>query len=123
MKKKISKKTKPVKSKLNYSNFDEWWSKVASKKVDKIENSWIKETEPNDPDDDEGGGDNWHVNEMMHNGDAHEMTCEISQPIFEMGLKGESWTMAQTDSLYCDLDSVIAEAYEAGKKLAGKKST
>ena len=115
MKKKTSKKSKPVKSKLNYSSFDEWWNKIASKKVDKIENKWLKENEPNDPEDD-GGGDDWCVNEMMHNGDAHEMTSENAQPIFEMGAKGKSWTMDQSDSLYCDLDEVIIEAYEAGKR-------
>ena len=106
MKKKTSKKSKPIK--LKYSNFDEWWGKIASKKVDKIEN---------DPEDD-GGGDDWCVNEMMHNGDAHEMTSENAQPIFEMGAKGKSWTMDQSDSLYCDLDEVIMEAYEAGKRLS-----
>ena len=49
--------------------FDKWWNK-ASKKVSKIEKQWLKGNEPNDPDD-TGGGDHWHVNQMMHNGDAH----------------------------------------------------
>lgn len=52
---------------------------------------------------------------MMHNGDAHEMTAEIAEEIFEKGRKGEPWRMAQENSLYCELDEVIEESYEAGR--------
>lgn len=100
--------------------FGDWWSKVAQKKVDKIEKNWIKENEPNDPDDD-GGGDHWHVNQMMHDGDATEMTAEIAEEIFLKGYNGEEWTGDMSDSLFCDLDEVISLAYEAGKKLHEKE--
>jgi len=96
-------------------HFGEWWNKVAQKKVDKIEKRWIKENEPNDPEDD-GGGDHWCVNQMMHEGEAHNMTYDIAEQVFLKGYKGEAWRYGQEDSLYCELDDVICEAYEAGKK-------
>lgn len=114
-KKKVVKK-QIVEKKVNYKNFDEWWSRIASKKVDKIEKSWIRKNKPNDPSED-GGGDHWHVNEMMHNGDAHEMTWEVCKEIFEKGEKGEDWSFEQYDSLYCELDDVIDESYLAGRKI------
>lgn len=110
--KKTVKKAKALAKK--WKDFYDWWSKVAEKKVSKMEAAWIKENEPNDPDED-GGGDHWCVNEMMHNGDAHEMTAEIAERVFEMGKAGEKWEYNQSDSLYCELDAVIEEAYEAGK--------
>ena len=121
--KKSTKRTakKSASIKKGWASFSEWWSKVAQKKVDKIERSWLKENEPNDPEDD-GGGDHWHVNEMMHSGDAHEMTAEIAERVFEQGRNGEKWEFDQSDSLYCDLDSVIVEAYEAGKSSKGRKA-
>lgn len=100
--------------------FSDWWSKVAQKKVDKIEKTWLKGNEPNDPDED-GGGDHWHVNEMMHNGDASEMTAEIAEEIFLKGYNGEEWIGDMSDSLFCDLDEVISLAYEAGKNLHEQK--
>lgn len=114
VKKKLPSKKPPVK-KDPKNLFYDWYSKVASKKVDKIEKDWIKENEANDPNDD-GGGDHWHVNQMMFNGDAHEMTAENAEPVFIKGYNGEPWTMEQSDSLYCELDVVIQMAYEAGKK-------
>jgi hypothetical protein len=117
MAKKIAKKAakKTSKKAISWKTFEEWWDKVAQKKVDKIERDWVKENEPNDPDEDEGG-DHWCVNQMMHEGDAHNMTYEIAEEIFNKGKNGEKWQMQQTDSLYCELDSVIMESYEAGKK-------
>jgi hypothetical protein len=97
-----------------FKSFDEWWDKVAQKKVDKIEKEWLKENEPNDPEDD-GGGDHWHVNEMMHRGDASEMTCEIASEVWDLASADKNWRMDQTHSLYCELDSVIMEAGEAAK--------
>lgn len=116
-KKKTSKKSAKKKNvpKTPQELFNDWWNKVAEKKVSKIEKKWIKENAPNEPDEEEGG-DHWHVNELMHNGDAHEMTYEIAQEIFIIGHKQEPWVMSQSDSLYCDLDEVIQMAYEAGKK-------
>lgn len=96
--------------------FNEWYSKVASKKVDKIEKKWLKENKPNDPEEDEGG-DFWCVNEMMHNGDAHELTAENAEQVFLKGYNNEPWTMSQSDSLYCELDEIIEMAYLAGKEL------
>lgn len=107
--------TKAKKKTISWSNFGEWWEKVACRKVDKMERDWCKQNEPNDPEED-AGGDHWHVNEMMHSGDAHEMTYDIAEDIFNKGKNGEKWQMAQEFSLYCELDDVIMEAYEAGKK-------
>jgi hypothetical protein len=111
-KKKAKKKT--IQKKISYKNFSEWWDKVGSIEVNKIEKAWLKNNEPND-EEDEGGGDHWCVNEMMHNGDAHEMTYENANNAYEKGLGGEQ--MDQEDSLYCELDDVIYKAYEIGKKL------
>jgi hypothetical protein len=117
-KKKAKKKT--TQKKISYKSFSDWWDKVGSKEVDKIEKAWLKNNKPND-DEDEGGGDHWHVNQMMHNGDAHEMTYEKAEYAFEEGLKGKKWTLKQDDSLYCDLDEVTIKAYEAGKALKVNK--
>lgn len=99
--------------------FDSWWNK-ASKRVIKIEKQWLKHNEPNDPDD-SGGGDDWHVNEMMHNGDAHENTYEKSQEVFMKGYSGEDWEPNMSDSLFCELNEIIESAYEEGKKCRVKK--
>lgn len=120
--KKIAKKPvklKKVTAKKTAKNpnelFNDWYSKVASKKVDKIEKKWTKENKPNDPDEEEGG-DYWYVNEMMFNGDAHENTSEIAEQVFLKGYNNEPWEMNQGDSLYCELDEVIELAYQAGKE-------
>lgn len=108
---------KKIKAKVpaKWKGFSDWWDKVAYKKVSKIEGRWLKENKPNDSDEDEGG-DHWYVNRMMYDGEAHEMTAEIAEEVFEMGRKGEAWEMNQGSSLYCELDSVIMDAYEAGRK-------
>lgn len=95
--------------------FDDWYNKVASKKVDKIEKKWLKTNKPNDPNKDEDG-DYWCVNEMMFNGDAHSLTSENAEMVFIKGYNNQPWTMSQSDSLYCDLDEVIKMAYKAGKE-------
>lgn len=99
-----------------YKNFQDWWDKFAQKKVSKIEKQWLKNNKPNDPDE-EDGGDYWHVNQMMFDGEAHSMTYENSEEVFEKGLNGEEWEMDMSYSLFCDLDDIINEAYQAGKSL------
>lgn len=116
-KKPVLKKKKPAKKAVKKSPtelFSDWWQKVASKKVSSIESRWIKENEPNDPNED-GGGDHWCVNEMMHNGDAHEMTAEIAERVFMQGYNKEKWELTMSDGLFCELDEIIEMAYEAGK--------
>ena len=94
--------------------FREWW-KRAGKRVLKIEKAWIKKKPPNV--DEEGGGDYWHVNRMMHGGDAYDTVVEIAERVFMMGQRGEFWEMGVSDSLFCELDGVIEDAYLAGKEM------
>ena len=110
--KKVAKKA--VKKAVKFKSFGYWWDKVAKRKVSKMENDWIKTNEPNDPDED-SGGDHWHVNEMMHRGDAHEMTAEIAEEVWGAGATGKEWEMNMGNSLFCELDEVIMDAYQAGK--------
>jgi hypothetical protein len=100
--------------KVKYKNFQDWWKKVAQKKVAKIEKNWIKNNEPNDPDE-EDEGDHFYVNQMMHNGEAQDATYDNAEEVFNKGRNGESWEMNMGDSLFCELDQIIEEAYEAGK--------
>lgn len=93
--------------------FRDWWDKKASKKVEKIEKKWVKENEPNDPEED-GGGDHWHVNQMMHDGEAYNMTYDCAEESFMQGFNGEDMNASR---LYCELDCIVDEAYEAGKSL------
>lgn len=93
--------------------FRDWWDKKASKKVEKIEKKWVKENEPNDPEED-GGGDHWHVNQMMHDGEAYNMTYDCAEESFMQGFNGE---YMNANRLYCELDCIVDEAYEAGKSL------
>ena len=93
--------------------FQNWWEKTASKKVTKIEKTWIKKNKPNI--DDEPGGDYWHVNQMMHDGEAYNMTYDIAENSFLQGYNNEEH---EPDGLYCELDNIISEAYEAGKNCA-----
>lgn len=102
-------------SKKKADVFSEWWTKKAVKRVAKIEKAWVKSNEPNDPED-SGGGDHWHINQMMHDGDACGMTMEIAERVFSMGVRGEFWEMTMGDSLFCDLDEVIVDAYLLGKE-------
>lgn len=99
-----------------YKNFQDWWQKVAQKKVTKIEKRWIKNNKPNDPEEDEGG-DYFYANRMMHDGEAHNATYDIAEEVFNKGCKGEDWTMDVSYALFCELDQVIEEAYEAGKSI------
>lgn len=92
--------------------FKDWWEKVGSKKTLKIEKKWIKENEPNDPEEEEGG-DHWCVNQMMHDGDAFNMTYDEAEAAFIQGCNKEELDF---NGLYCELDDVVNEAYEAGKK-------
>lgn len=95
--------------------FSDWFAKKSEKKVNKIQKKWIKDNEPNDPDED-CGGDHWHVNEMMHCGEAYDMTWDNAKEAFLAGANGEKWEMDMSNSLFCDLDEVILDAYEQGKK-------
>lgn len=101
-------------------SFEQWWNKTACPKVEKIQKEWIKENEPNDPDEEEGG-DYWCVNNMMHEDDPFEATYDIAKEVFSKGYNKENWSMNQADSLYCELDSIIGEAYEAGVKSSKSK--
>lgn len=107
-------KKKSVKKATPSELFGEWWRKKAQKKVDKIEKTWLKSNPPNE--DEEPGGDEWHVNQMMHSGDAAEIAYDIAERVFLMGYEGEKWEFNMGDSLFCDLDEVICAAYLAGKE-------
>lgn len=111
-KKAASRKKKATPAEL----FSEWWNKVAEKKVTKIEKAWLACTEPNGENDEDEGTDSWHVNQMMHAGEAHEMTYEIAERVFMLGLEGKTWKPSVGDSLFCDLDEVVELAYLAGKE-------
>lgn len=113
--KKVAKKATKKVAKKNQTSFSEWWDKVASPKVSKIEKAWVRDNEPNRADEEEGG-DHWYVNQMMHDGEAHEFTHEIAERVWEATKKGEPWEMNQGDSLYCELDDIIMDAHEAAKK-------
>ena len=106
-------------SKSLHSLFTDWFSKKAEKKVFKIEKKWIKDNEPNE-DPDEPGGDHWHVNQFMHAGEAYDMTWANAKEAFLAGANGEEWEMTWSNSLLCDLNEVILDAYEAGKLLSKK---
>lgn len=93
--------------------FGEWWERKGSRKASKIEKAWLACTEPNGEDEDEGG-DHWHVNRMMHSGDALEMTWELASAAFLAGYGGGELDTGM--GLFCDLDSVVEEAYLAGKE-------
>lgn len=110
----MTKKTARKKKATPEQLFSEWWNKKAVKKVDKIEQAWLKSNEPNS---DEDGGDDWYVNQMMHAGDAHELTYEIAERVFLIGYKGKNWAPSMEDSLFCDLDEIIEAAYLAGKEM------
>lgn len=69
--------------------FSEWWKKKARKRVLKIEKAWVSST---------------------------EMTYDIALRVFLTGYRGERWEPGMGDSLFCDLDSVIGDAYLAGKE-------
>jgi hypothetical protein len=113
MAKKRAKKDKATPEQL----FSEWWSKKAEKMVAKIEKKWLASNEPND-EEDEPGGDDWHVNQMMHDGDAHNMTYEIAERVFLIGFNRENWEPNMGDSLFCNLNDIINDAYLAGKEMA-----
>jgi hypothetical protein len=116
--KKVALKKKAPKKKATPEQlFSEWWEKKAVKKVNKIEKAWLDSTEPNGEEDEDEGTDSWCVNQMMHNGDAHEMTYEIAERVFLAGYKGEKWEFSMGDSLFCELDQIINDAYLAGKEM------
>lgn len=93
----MAKKVKKSKVTENsFASFADWWDKIAQKKVDKIEKDWLSETEPNDPDE-ESGGDSWHVNDLMHSGEAHNATYDIAEEVFNKG------KMVKLGSLVCQI--------------------
>lgn len=93
------------------SLFQNWWQKTASKKVTKIEKDYLKENPEYDPDDDDMG-DSGCVHRMMHEGEAYNMTYDCAEKSFLQGYNKEEH---EPDYLYCELDDIISEAYEAGK--------
>ena len=97
--------------------FEEWWKKnKQQKKVEKFVKRWLKANPPNSEDEEEGG-DFWHVNRMIHDGDAEEMVYDTAKDVFDRTLQtGAAGKPDQSDSLYCDLDNIIWEAHEAAMK-------
>jgi len=93
--------------------FQNWWGKVGSKKVEKMESKYLKENPDYDPDDDDMS-DSGCVHRMMHEGEAENMTYDASEVAFIQGYNNEE---INADCLYCELDDVVGEAYKAGKKI------
>lgn len=118
--KKIAKKKtspkKKVSPKKTFTNFESWWTKIAEKKVSKMEKAYLKEYPDYDPEE-ELGGDSSYVHAMFHEGEAHNMTYDIAEEVFNKALSGEKFNLDQTHSLYCELDEVITEAQQAGYDL------
>ena len=102
--------------------FDIWWKKFkAEARINKFVRKWLKDNPPN-PEDEECGGDYWHVNQMIHDGEAFGMCYNISREVFERVLEGEEAEPSQSDSLYCELDKIIWAAYYAALEIkAGEK--
>jgi hypothetical protein len=113
-KKKASKKKASKKKITPESLFQDWWEKKASKKVEKIEKDYLKDNPDYDPEDDDMS-DSGCVHRMMHEGEAYNMTYDCAEQSFMQGCKKEEHS---PDYLYCELDEVISEAYEAGKNCA-----
>ena len=97
-----------------WPSFNVWWEQVGEPKASKMVEEHCREHEPNDPDD-SAGGDSWHVNDLMHSGEAVEQIAERAGGLFKKGRAGEFWEMTTSDTSYCELDEVLEEAYEAGK--------
>lgn len=117
--KKAAKAVKKVKINLDLE-FDNWWAKNGEKRLNKIVKDWKKHNIPND-DDDEGGGDYWHINNAMWNGDFFDAIPETSFEVFKKGFSKEEWQMDQSETTYDEnLDRIIIDAYEAGKQISQK---
>jgi hypothetical protein len=108
------KKEKKTRVKRPATLFDAWWDAYnAQEKIDKFVRRWRKSNPPN-PEDEDCGGDHWHVNQMVHTGEADEMCLETARDVFTRTLTdGEDGRPTQLDSLYCDLDDIVDAAYEA----------
>jgi hypothetical protein len=107
-------KKKSVKKSVKVSPetlFKDWWGKVGSKKTCKIESAYLKENPEYDPEDDDYS-DGGCVHRMMHEGEAENMTYENAEVAFIQGHNKEKFDGGY---LYCELDAIISEAYEAGK--------
>jgi hypothetical protein len=111
----MAKKKKSAKPKKKATSpqelFNDWWAKVASKKVEKIESAYLKENPDYDPEDDDMS-DSGCVHRMMHEGEAENISYDESQTAFIQGFNNEKFDAGY---LYCELDDIVAEAYEAGK--------
>lgn len=59
---------------------------------------------------------------MMYEGEAHNMSFDVAEKVFNLGLRGLKWEPTMEDCLFCDLDEITHEAYEAGKKAASLKA-
>lgn len=101
---------------MKYTTFEQWWELHGQKKVLKMEENYIANNEPNG-EDDEDEGDEWYVNKMFHEGEAEGETFEKAEEAFEKGKNGSEWIASMENSLFCELDEVIADAYKAGKKI------
>lgn len=95
--------------------FQNWWEKKGGKLVSKMEKQYIKENPEYDPDD-EDGSDGGCVHRLFHEGEAYNMTYDIAESVFLKGHNNETWEPNQSDSLYCELDTVIELAYQEGVK-------
>lgn len=94
------------------SLFMDWWEKTGSKKAEKMEADYLKDNPDYDPEDDDMS-DGGCVHRMMHEGEAVNMTYDAAEVAFVQGYNNEK---IDADCLYCELDDVVSDAYEAGKK-------
>jgi hypothetical protein len=120
--KSVSVKKAPKKIKIDFDlEFGNWWDKNCESKLKKIVKDWKKENPPNEEDDDCEGTDYWCINNAMWNGDFFDGIPESSFEAFKKGAMGKKWEMTQSETTYePDLDNIIIEAYEAGKKISKK---
>ena len=81
-----------------------------------MEKDHVANNEPNGEDDEDEGSDGWCVNRLFHSGEAGEAAYEKAAVAFEKGMNGLDWELDIGDSFFCELDDVVAKAYEAGKK-------
>ena len=103
-------------NRVEFEQFDQWWTEVALPRANYFIDAHLEEYPDYTVDDVEDYTDFGCVHRMVHEGEVEGMLWETCQEVYQKGFYGEPWSMDMSYSLFCELDEIIEQSYEAGER-------
>jgi hypothetical protein len=103
---------------LKLMEFDTWWKDVAEPRMNYFIDAHLEEYPDFTEDDVEDYTDFGCVHRMVHTGETGRILWDICEEVFDKGYNGIEWELNMSNNLFCNLDAIIEQSYEAGQRAA-----